>query len=214
MDILEYMLPDQVWALSNHLAIANGGQPIYTTVTGNQIWYIKNAQGFPWDMNTFDSKFVYQSITEVDWTNPKTFKMFASKSWPGSNGGVVWSPRAVPDNARGIVTADSSYRAYLDCANFTLHNLGGGILTEVWPDEFDFKGDLGVRDSLTLQYRWGQNSANLEVNRYAKGFGWAQWELWTLQDGQYVQKQVSAFNMFKPGGSVKPVFPCGVPNIV
>lgn len=223
MDILDYMLPDQVRALSMHLeAQGEGGHPIYTVVSGNRIWYMKNAKGYPWDMNTFDNDFVYQSITEVDWNDARKFKMFASKSWAGwggranSNGGIVWAPRWIEPGAthNGIVTLDSSYRNYSDCSHYSVHNLGGPILAElIGPHDEDLGGDLGAKEVIKQLYRWGGNLENLEINTYALGFGWVQWELWTLQSGVYVTQKRTAFNHLAEGGSPEPVFPCGVPKI-
>jgi hypothetical protein len=207
------MLPDQVWQLSNHLAVAGGGQPIYTVVLGNQIWIMKSGQGFPWDMNTFDEHYVYQSITELNWTDPKTFKMFASSSWPTANGGIVWAPRNMSPNP--IITGDSSYRLYSDCTHFVTQNLGGPILIMVStdPELIDFGGDLGKQLSIAQYYLWGKGLATMEINRYVEKFGLVQWELWGLLSGIYVQQQVSAFNHFMTGPLPQPVFPCGVPKI-
>jgi hypothetical protein len=217
MDILEYLLPDQVWALSNHLESSVAGvNPMYTTVIDNQIWYIKGATGYPWDMNTFDANYVYQSITEVSWTDPHQFKIFASKSWPTANGGIVWTTRQFTENlpSSEIVTNDSSYRRYTDCTNFTTHDLGASIITSVeGPYSMNLGGTLGVQDALVIKYMWGPNAANVEINMYVKSYGWVQWELWTQVSGIYVQKQVSAFNYDKSGGGIQPVFPCGVPKI-
>jgi hypothetical protein len=213
MDILDYMLPLQLWQLSNELGISGSGQPIYTLVLGNQIWMLKSVKGYPWDMNTFDDKYVYQSITELDWNDPKSFKMFASESWPGANGGIVWAPRAMTPNP--IVTADSSYRLHSDCSTFATQNLGGPIMTYVTgPEEMDFGNDLGVQEAVSQFYIWGAGMAQMEINRYAKGFGLVQWELWRLVAGVYVQRQVSAFNVFMQKPLPVPYFPCGVPKIV
>src|ERR1700756_1030515 len=93
IDVLDYMLPNQVWALDHHLAEANNGQPILTLVQGNVIWYVKDAKGYPWDVNLFDDSYVYQLITENVWTDPTTYKIFTSKTWPNGQGGIVWAPR-------------------------------------------------------------------------------------------------------------------------
>ncbi len=212
-DILDFMLPGQVWQMANHLAVAGGGQPVFTVVLGNQIWQMKSTKGYPWDMHTFDDNYVYQSITEVNWDDPKTFKIFASKSWPGANGGIVWGKRDMSPNP--VVTGDSSYRLYSDCTHFTTQNLGGPILLywDTDPKIRDFGGALGKQLSISQHYIWGLNYANMEINYYALYYGLAQWELWVLSAGVYVQKQVSAFNTFVKGPCPQPVFPCGVPKI-
>ena len=35
IDVLDYMLPNEAWALENHLAVAGGGQPLYTIANGH-----------------------------------------------------------------------------------------------------------------------------------------------------------------------------------
>lgn len=212
-DVLEYMIPSPAWALENHLAVAKGGQPVYGALVGRMLWYMKSASGFPWDGNTFDENYVYQSITENGWTSPNQFKMFASKSWPGANGGIAWAPRFFTEatwNAP-LITADSTYRTYSDCGKFTTANLGGPIATQLsGPVYKDFGGDLGEQDAIIVTYLWG---TSMEVNYYVKDYGWVQWELWSLVNGAYVQKQVSAFNTFAKGGSPTLNFPCPVPTI-
>jgi hypothetical protein len=214
IDILDYMLPDEAWALENHLAVAGGGQPLYTAVVGKMIWEMKGSAGFPWDGNLFDENYVYQSITEQSWTSPTTFKMFASGSWKGANGGIVWAPRYFNPGTitPPAVTPDSTYRIYTACGVFTSANLGGPIETHIeGPYEINFGGSLGLQTALVQTYKWGANFANLEVNYYVPGFGHVQWESWTLVNGLYVQKQVSAFNTKLAGGTPALSFPCGVP---
>jgi hypothetical protein len=213
MDVLDYMLPDQVWALSHHLEC--DAHPMFVKVVGNQIWYMKGRSGFPWDMNTFDDLAVYQSITELDWENADRFKIFASDSWANANGGVAWAPRQYEEGLGGpIVTPDSTYRLHSNCSDYKEQNLGAPIsITVEGPYGFDFGGDLGHKPCLVQRYFWGPDQANMELNRYVRGFGWAQWELWQLSGTIYVRKQFSAFNRIAAGGSPDPLFPCGVPVI-
>jgi hypothetical protein len=215
LDVLEFMLPDQVWALSHHLEAP--AHPIFCKLVKNQIWYMKGKNGFPWDMNTFDDQFIYQSITERDWDNPDHFKIFASTSWPGANGGIVWSPRDAEAIGHGgpWVTPDSTYRLYSGCDNFTEQDLQPVSVTLEGPYEYDFGGDLGWMPCLVQRYFWTekQTADRMELNRYIRKFGWAQWELWHLQGNRYEQKQISAFNHIADGGSPDPLFPCGVPEI-
>src|ERR1700722_5081477 len=134
IDILTYMLPDQVWALENHLETSGAGPlPMYTVLSGKNIWEMKGTGGYPWDGNTFDALYVYQSITEETWTAPTTFKMFASTTWPNANGGIVWAPRYFTPGALNspIVTTDSTYRTYSACGTFTTSTLGGPVATQI-----------------------------------------------------------------------------------
>jgi hypothetical protein len=211
------MLPDQAWALENHLAVAGaGGQPLYTLVSGKKVWYIKGAAGYPWDMNSFDESYIYRSITGNVLTSPTTFKMFASGTWPYANGGIVWAPRYFTPGAftPPIVTADSTYRAYSACATFTTQTLGGPVETQIsGPYEIAFGISPGVQESIIQTYKWGPGYATMEVNCYAKGLGLVQWQSYTLVNGVYVLKQSSLFGTQVAGGVVPLNFPCGVPTI-
>jgi hypothetical protein len=214
IDLLSYMLPDQVWALSKHLAVNGGGQPILTIVIGNQIWYMKGQSGSPWDMFTFDQNYVYQSITENVWTDPHTFKMFASKSWPGANGGVAWCPRFLPNDPVPLMTADSTYRVYTACNQFTTATLGGPIMTRAWFDDFDAGGSLGqLFHCLIVDYHWNPGLTVMERNIYSQGKGLVSWATYNLIGGVYVQQKESLFDMELAGGSPPVNFPCGVPVV-
>lgn len=210
-DILNYILPDQIWATGHHLETADG-TALYTIVRDNQIWTMKSAKGYPWDMNTFDDQFIYQSITEADSSNPKTFKMFTSKSVSTANGGILWAPRQWDEGLCPLVTPDSTYSAYTDCSTFTEHNLGGMVMVTIEkPAEHDFGGDLGKQICAPQSYYW---QTAKEVNRYVKGYGWCSWERWELENGVEVLKQSVVYNRIKPGGPPKLVFPCSIPVIV
>lgn len=218
-DILTYLLPDQTWALSNHLAVVGiGGQPVYTWLDepNSRVWNMKGVAGFPWDSFSFDDDFVYQSITENSWTSPTTFKMFASASWPGANGGIAWLPRwydpGTPNSQ--IVTADSTYRIYSACGVFTTANLGGPIETSVeGPYQVNFGGTVGVQSAIVMSYKWGPGYSTKEMNYYVIGLGLVRWETYSLVGGVYVLKQTSAFNTQIAGGVPVLSFPCGIPTI-
>jgi|HubBroStandDraft_1064217.scaffolds.fasta_scaffold15954_4 hypothetical protein len=219
MDILSYLLPNQTWALSNHLAIAGtGGQPTYTWLDSpnSRIWNMKGASGYPWDSFSYDTNFVYQSITENVWTSPTTFKMFASGTWPAGNGGIAWLPRQVNpgEPTTPIVTADSTYRTYSACGTFTTANLGGPVETHVeGPYSIDFGGDLNYQEALVMTYKWNPGYSTMEVNCYVEDYGLVQWESYTLTSGRYVLSQTSLFNTELAGGCPALSFPCGVPTI-
>jgi hypothetical protein len=220
IDILGYMLPDQAWALENHLETSGAAPlPLYTIVSGKMLWDLKGAGGFPWDGNSFDEQYIYQSITENIWTNASSFKMFASKTWPNANGGVVWAPRYFTPGASNppIVTADSTYRTYSACGAFTTSTLGGPVATQIeGPYDIDFGGTIGTQSAIVQKYFWGwgvSGYANMEVNYFVIGLGHVQWELHTLVKGVYILQQISAFNSAVEGGVPALMFPCGVPVI-
>jgi len=226
-DIREYMQPDDSWSSEFHLAVAGaGGQPEYTIVQNGMIWDMKGAKGFPWDGNSFDEAYIYQSITEVDptsWTDPTAFKIFASKSWPGKNGAIAWAPRYFLEGGFNppIITPDSTFRIYPgNGAAFTTATLGGPIMTKVeGPYLINFGGDLGVRNAIIQSYFWGAGFANMEKNYFimtapGQPSGHCQWELWKLTNGVYVLSQTSAFNTIVAGGAPALDFPSAMPSIL
>lgn len=217
-DVLSYLLPDVSWSLSNYLAVAGGGQPTHTWLDApnSRIWNMKGAAGYPWDSFSFDANFVYQSITENIWTSPTTFKMFASSTWPGGNGGIAWLPRQI--NTSGvnspIVTADSTYRIYSACGVYTTETLGGPVETSVeGPYDINFGGTLGLQYAIVMSYKWGPGYTTMERNYYVQGYGLVRWETYKLINGVYVIQQTSAFNTEVSGGIPVLSFPCGVPTI-
>lgn len=222
VDILTYMLPDPTWAASNHLAVAGqGGQPLLISddIGHSRFWEMKGESGYPWDMQSYDAEFVYQSITENVWTVPTTYKIFASKSWPNGNGGIAWAPRYITPGGFNlpILTPDSTYRIYTACGTFTSQTLGGPVETKVeGPYSINFGGTIGTQTAIVQTYSWGAAGTgyeNREVNYYVQGFGHVQWQLWTLVGGVYTLKQTSAFTSITAGGVPAVDFPCGVPVI-
>lgn len=214
-DVLSYMLPNELWRLENHF-VAASSQPIITAVLGNQIWYMKGTAGYPWDMFTFDESYVYQSVTENVWTDPKTFKIFASKSWPKGNGGIVWCPRYMDDSTvLPIQTGDSTYRIYTNCSTFTPATLGGPIQTSCKRVSMVVSGPWGStpQDCLVVDYQWNPGFGMLERNVYVLDYGLVSWTLYELQNGLYVQNQQTLFNTLVAAPTPAVVFPCGVPTI-
>src|SRR5438552_7553403 len=71
-----------------HMGPGNAN-PIYSAIfpdnglsfatTGYFVW-TKGANGYPWDVKTFDQNFVYDRSTELTWTDPQTFKKLDRKS--------------------------------------------------------------------------------------------------------------------------------------
>ncbi len=233
VDFTEYMVPSQPFAKDQHLAVAGvGGQPIYTFDGDHEIWDIKGFAGWPWDGFTYDDNFIYQSYTELGWTANTQFKMYASKTWPKANGGIVWAPRWLRAGTLNppIVTADSTYRTYTSCTEFHLGDgnvpdLGGPVETHVEGEYLiDFKGDLGKRPALVHTFKWGKGYLNMEVNYYTRGYvlggnyvpgmGRVQWELWQLICGRYVRQKQVAFNSIQLGGVPPLAFPCGRQTLV
>ena len=135
-DVLSAMMMDPGLAAGNHMEGFTNGLPssyIYTFWDANQnkVYYVKNPQGNPWDINLYDSKYVYQWVTELQrwdgvdhWNDPASCKKFNNGSenatadfsmrWaarcavPGGENSVIWnSPPAVQPH-------NTNYYTYVD----------------------------------------------------------------------------------------------------
>lgn len=126
-DILSVMMMDPGLAASYHMEGITNGLPsayIYTIWAKgqNKVYYVKNPQGNPWDVNLYDSTNIYQWVTELQtwngvnhWNDPASCKKFNNGSqnntadfsmrWaarcavPGGANSSMWNtPAALPNN--------------------------------------------------------------------------------------------------------------------
>ncbi len=109
-DVLSVMMMDPKLAASYHMEGITNGLPsayIYTLwdQSESKVYYVKNPQGNPWDINLYDSNYIYQWVTELDewngvshWNDPTSCKKFNSGSTSAtSNLSMRWATRcAVP----------------------------------------------------------------------------------------------------------------------
>jgi len=127
-DVLSVMMMDPGLAAGYHMEGYTKGLPsayIYTLwdPSETKLYYTKNPQGNPWDINLYDSNYIYQWVTELQtwdgvnhWNDPTSCKKFNNSSqnstadfsmrWaarcavPGGTGNSFWnpSPPAQPNN--------------------------------------------------------------------------------------------------------------------
>ena len=200
-DMLQWMAPQQ--------STLNGHYNMIYPVSGTFYW-VKSSSGYPWDVDTFDSKYIYQSITEQVWNNPSTYKIFQAP--------LPWMPRcinipALPGKLTSIpVDATKTwFDIHTSCSSFTSHNLGYAI-NEVWGPYSERIGTLAAAPTLTLSYRYGCDShysscTYKETFAMQKGNGLVQWTYYSLQNGQYMQLNQTTHSTLS-WGSVTPVHPC------
>lgn len=112
-DILSVMMMDPGLASSHHMEGITNGLPssyIYTMwdQSGSKLYYTKNPQGNPWDINLYDSNFIYQWVTELGtvngvnhWNDPTSCKKFNNGSQNGTSDlSMRWAARcAAPGGA-------------------------------------------------------------------------------------------------------------------
>jgi len=91
-DVLSVMMMDPGLAAGYHMEGITNGLPsayVYTIWEANQnkVYYVKNPQGNPWDINLYDSDYIYQWVTELQewngvnhWNDPTSCKKFNNGS--------------------------------------------------------------------------------------------------------------------------------------
>jgi len=112
-DVLSVMMLDPGLASSYHMEGTIKGVTssyVYTLWDPEQskVFYVKNPQGNPWDINLYDSNYIYQWITELGkfngvnhWNDPTSCRKFNNGSQNGmSDRSMRWAARcAVPGGA-------------------------------------------------------------------------------------------------------------------
>src|SRR5262250_1305647 len=73
-DMLEWMTLGPDLRSDHHMA--GTANPLYTEIDSDRFWWTKTGQGYPWDIQLYDNDYIYLWITELDWHNSNTFKMF------------------------------------------------------------------------------------------------------------------------------------------
>lgn len=105
-DVLSVMMMDPGLASNYHMEGITKGLPssyIYTLWDSTQakVYYVKNPQGNPWDINLYDSNYIYQWVTELGmwngvnhWNDPTSCRKFNNGSQNNSSDlSMRWAPR-------------------------------------------------------------------------------------------------------------------------
>jgi hypothetical protein len=112
-DILSVMMMDPGLASNNHMEGITNGLPssyVYTMWDPSQtkLYYVKNPQGNPWDINLYDANYIYQWVTELDvwngvnyWNDPTSCRKLNNGSQSTtSDFSMRWAARcAAPGGA-------------------------------------------------------------------------------------------------------------------
>lgn len=212
-DMLAWMTMQSTLSSGHHMA--GTANPLYTSRVSNRLYWTKTAAGFPWDIQLFDGKYIYLWVTELDWQNPRTFKVFRSPKLGIFNLPLV--PRFATAGYPGssIKVSDSTYEIHSDCNTFTTKNLGH-VINEVWgPYKESLGGQLPNNlETLVISYRYScdanySNCANKEEFHVAKPYGLVKWQHQSLgADGTYkTPDNVTYFNRIV-SGQTSPVTAC------
>jgi hypothetical protein len=212
-DMLSWMTMSSDLSSTHHMA--GSANPLYTSRISNRLYWTKAATGYPWDIQLFDSKYVYLWVTELDWLNPRSFKAFKSAQLGKYNLPLV--PRVATGGYPGstVKISDSSYEIHTDCNTFTTKNLGH-VINEVWGPYKESLGGQLPNNLLTLviSYRYScdsnyANCLNKEEFHVAKPYGLVKWQHQSLgSNGSYnPPDNVTYFNKVV-SGQTSPVTSC------
>ena len=113
-DVLSVMMMDPGLAPNYHMEGVGGSSFIYTMWDPSQskVFYTKNPQGNPWDVNLYDSNYIYQWVTELGmwkgvnhWNDPTSCRKFNNGSQSHTADlSMRWAARcAVPGGANSAI---------------------------------------------------------------------------------------------------------------
>lgn len=152
-DVLSVMMMDPGLASSYHMEGLTKGLPssyVYTIWDESQskVYYVKNPHGNPWDINLYDSNFIYQWVTELDtwkgvnhWNDPRSCRKFNNGSenhaadlsmrWaprcatPGGSNSAFWNPppSALPVNTNYYTYVGQELQSSAQNLNYSLMEL-------------------------------------------------------------------------------------------
>lgn len=212
-DMLAWMTMRSDLRADHHMA--GTANPLYTSKTSTRFYWTKTAAGYPWDIQLYDNNYIYLWVTELNWLNPRTFKVFHSPSLGKFNLPLV--PRYAVGGYPGskIKISDSSYEIHSDCNSFVTKNLGH-VINEVWGPYRESLGGQLPNDiqTLVISYRYTcdvnySNCANKEEYHLAQPYGLVKWQHQSLgANGTYnPPDNVTVFNQIAVG-QVTPLTSC------
>jgi hypothetical protein len=207
-DMLNYFLmgyPNRV----DHYMGPGDANPIYSSISpellsafpvqGYVVW-TKSSDGHPWDVKSFDGNYVYDRSTELNWTDPSSFKRF--------NTDLPMAPRCVPTNRAShnlqIAPAQSVFSFYINCTAYKSSNLGYVLNNVTKPATMNTGGNLGAVRTRQFKYRYNcdasySNCTDMEVYSLGYQIGLYDWKHYTAQSGSWVLQKESVINNFSVG---------------
>jgi hypothetical protein len=208
-DMLDWMTMDASLRSTYHLQ--GTSNPLYTVIESGKFYWVKGGLGYPWDIQLYDSKYIYLWITELSWTVPQSYKKFTN------NTNLPLVPRCATAGFPGstIKVANTNYDLHTNCSNSCSVTLGlqNSINQVLGPQYVSLGGSLPANlKTLTISYRYNcdANYARcLDKEEYYVNtkYGLVQWIHYVFVNGNYAQLQKTIFNQLSVG-VVTPYFPC------
>ena len=215
-DMLNYFVMAYPSRVENFMGPGNAN-PIYSSIspdyldafaeTGYFVW-TKSRKGYPWDVKSFDAQYVYDRSTELNWSDPQSFKRFDQD--------LPITRRCVKVGKAGaaikVTSAKTSYGFFKSCSKYQ-----SGTLNYVWntltaPKQIETAGNMGQVTTRLFKYHYGCDStyANckyMEVFSLGYQIVLYDWKYYTAQNGKWVLQQESSINNYNVGQTT-PYLPC------
>lgn len=204
-DMLDWMTMDADLAAGFHMT---GTHDLYSVVLGDKFYWVKSPNGYPWDIQLYDSKYIYLWITEQDWLDPFSYK----KSLQNMN--MPFMARFAYSGQR-IRSNHTQFEIVKGCKQVEVHDLGTMINSLNGPYLMNWGGDVGKALTLIVSYQYDCDAVyghcrDREQYFLVKRYGLVRWHHQVLKaDGTYaVPDNESTFNFVVPGAAPIPKFPC------
>lgn len=208
-DMLDWMTLDSDLRATYHME--GTSNPIYTIMESGKFYWVKGGLGYPWDIQLYDSKYIYLWVTELSWTVPQSYKKFTN------NTNLPLVPRCATAGSPGstIKVANTNYDLHTNCSNTCSVTLGlqNSINQVLGPYSYSFGGSLPNNlKTLVISYRYNCDANYvkcLDKEEYyvTQRYGLVQWIHYVFANGAYGQLQKSTLNKLVVG-TVTPDFPC------
>ncbi len=214
-DMLAWMTMDPTLASSHHMS--GTANPVYTNVASDRFFWTKTGQGYPWDIQLYDNNYIYLWVTELNWQNPSTYKVFHDPVLGDYNLPLVprFAQGGFPGSKVTVAASSSTYETHSDCNTFITQKLGGVVNTVWGPYSETLGGDLPDNlQTLVISYQYScdsslQNCKNKEEFHVAKPYGLVKWQHQKLQaDGTYAAPDNVTYLNKVATGQVKPYTVC------
>jgi hypothetical protein len=168
--------------------------------------------GYPWDINNYDSTFIYLWITELNWGDPWSFKPFSQSTLklaprcavPGSANAVQWMnstqstftfhPNPVPSTNYHYDSTDCTQRASSTNLGWVQTAVGKTIAGFTLTDNTNGGQQIPLTFlPVTYLYNCQQQNAatcgskeefDYGFDASKNSYGWVQWTLWTDSTNQ------------------------------
>jgi hypothetical protein len=215
-DMLNYFVMAYPNRVTNFMGPGNAN-PVYSSITpdyldgfagtGYFVW-TKSLNGYPWDVKSFDTQYVYDRTTELSWNDPQSFKRFDQD--------MPITKRCVKIGKAGaaikVTSANTSYGFYKSCAKYQSGTLNYAWNTLTSPKLIGTPGNMGQISTRLFKYHYDCDSTyanchDMEVFSLGYQVGLYDWKHYTSQNGKWVLQQESSINNFDVGQTT-PYLPC------